>query len=143
MPKRMDDADLPPVVMPSCAIRKTLSGQEALVTGASSGIGRGVALALGQAGADVVVNYHSGEEEAEEVAAAIRHDGGNAYAHQADVSQEDQVQAMFAKMIADFGTIDISKPGSTSETIAVQHFGTLRYPAQAVGSSRGPVPPAA
>ena len=40
----------------------------------------------------------------------------------------------------DFGTIDISKPGSTSETIAVQHFGTLRYPAQAVGSSRGPVP---
>ena len=107
MPERMDDADLPPVVMPSCAIRKTLSGQKALVTGASSGIGRGVALALGQAGADVVVNYHSGEEEAEEVAAAIRHDGGNAYAHQADVSQEDQVQAMFAKMIADFGTIDI------------------------------------
>ena len=107
MPKRMDDADLPPVVMPSCAIRKTLSGQKALVTGASSGIGKGVALALGRAGADVVVNYHSGEEEAEEVVAAIRHDGGNAYAHQADVSQEDQVQAMFAKMIADFGTIDI------------------------------------
>ena len=107
MPKRMDDEDLPPVVMPSCAIRKTLSGQKALVTGASSGIGKGVALALGQAGAEVVVNYHSGKEEAEEVAAAIRHEGGNAYAHQADVSQEDQVQAMFAKTIADFGTIDI------------------------------------
>ena len=40
----------------------------------------------------------------------------------------------------DFGTIDISMPGSTTETIAVQHFGTLRYPAQAVGTSRGPVP---
>ena len=66
--------------MPSCEIRKTLAGQKALVTGASSGIGRGVALALGKAGADVVVNYHSGEEEAEEVVAEIRHEGGNAYA---------------------------------------------------------------
>jgi glucose 1-dehydrogenase len=107
MRKRMDEGDLPPVVMPNCEIRKTLSGQKALVTGASSGIGRGAALALGRAGADVVVNYASKPEQAEEVVAAIRNDGGNAYAHRADVSQEDQVQAMFAKMIADFGTIDI------------------------------------
>jgi glucose 1-dehydrogenase len=107
MRKRMDEGDLPPVVMPNCEIRRTLSGQKALVTGASSGIGRGAALALGRAGADVVVNYASKPEQAEEVVAAIRNDGGNAYAHRADVSQEDQVQAMFAKMIADFGTIDI------------------------------------
>jgi glucose 1-dehydrogenase len=103
----MDDEDLPPVVMPSCEVRKTLSGQKAMVTGANSGIGKGVALALGRADADVVVNYVSKPEQAEEVVAEIRHDGGNAYAHQADVSQEDQVQAMFAKMLDQFGTIDI------------------------------------
>jgi glucose 1-dehydrogenase len=107
MRKRMDEGDLPPVVMPSCEIRRTLSGQKALVTGASSGIGKGVALALGRAGADVVVNYVATPEQAEEVVAAIRKDGGNAYAYQADISQEDQVQAMFARMIADLGTIDI------------------------------------
>jgi glucose 1-dehydrogenase len=107
MRKRMDDEDLPPVVLPSCEVRKTLSGQKALVTGANSGIGKGVALALARAGADVVVNYVSKPEQAEEVVAQIRHEGGNVYAHQADVSQEDQVQAMFARMIADLGTIDI------------------------------------
>jgi glucose 1-dehydrogenase len=107
MRKRVDDEDLPPVVLPSCEVRKTLAGQKALVTGANSGIGKGVALALGRAGADVVVNYLSKPEQAEEVVAEIRHEGGNAYAHQADVSQEDQVQAMFVRMLDQFGTIDI------------------------------------
>jgi glucose 1-dehydrogenase len=101
------DEDLPPVVMPSCETRKTLGGQKALVTGASSGIGRGVALALGRAGADVVVNYVSKPEPAEEVATEIRREGGNAIAIRADVSQEDQVQAMFARAIRELGTIDI------------------------------------
>jgi glucose 1-dehydrogenase len=107
MTKHPVDETLPEVVMPSCAVHKTLSGQKALVTGASSGIGKGVALALSKAGADVVVNYASSPEQAEEVVAEIRHEGGNAYAHQADVSQEDQVQAMFAEMLGKFGTIDI------------------------------------
>ena len=107
MTKHPVDETLPEVVMPSCAVHKTLSGQKALVTGASSGIGKGVALALSKAGADVVVNYASSPEQAEEVVAEIRHEGGNAYAHQADVSQEDQVQAMFAEMLEKFGTIDI------------------------------------
>jgi glucose 1-dehydrogenase len=102
-----DQEDLPPVVMPSCEVRKTLAGQKALVTGANSGIGKGVALALGKAGADVVVNYVTDPEQAEEVVAEIRHEGANAYAHQADVSREDQVEAMFARMIAELGTIDI------------------------------------
>jgi len=99
--------DLPPVVMPRCEVRKTLAGQKALVTGANSGIGKGVALALGRAGADVVVNYVSNPRQAEEVVAEIGHEGGKARAHQADVSQEDQVEAMFARMIAELGTIDI------------------------------------
>jgi glucose 1-dehydrogenase len=107
MTKHRVDESLPEVVMPSCEVRKTLTGQKALVTGANSGIGKGVALALGKAGADVVVNYVAGPEQAEEVVAEIRHEGGKAIAHKADVSQEDQVRAMIAKMIADFGTIDI------------------------------------
>jgi glucose 1-dehydrogenase len=103
----IEDADLPPVVMPSCPIRKTLAGQKALVTGANSGIGKGVAIALGRAGAEVVVNYVARPEQAEEVVAAIRDEGGIAYAHQADVAQEDQVQAMFERMLDELGTIDI------------------------------------
>jgi glucose 1-dehydrogenase len=107
MTKDRVDESLPEVAMPHCEVRNTLTGQKALVTGASSGIGKGVALSLGRAGADVVVNYASQREPAEEVVAEIRHEGGNAYAHRADVSQEDQVQAMFATMLDQFGTIDI------------------------------------
>jgi glucose 1-dehydrogenase len=98
---------LPSVVMPKPPIHTLLSGQKALVTGANSGIGRGVALALGKAGADVVVNYISGDDAADEVVREIRESGSKAYAHKADVSNEADVQAMFAKMVADFGTIDI------------------------------------
>src|ERR1700689_1161368 len=57
---------------PQIAVPKLLFGQKALVTGANSGIGKGVALALGQAGADVVVNYVDGEDAAEQVAAERR-----------------------------------------------------------------------
>jgi glucose 1-dehydrogenase len=101
------DEDLPPVVMPRCEERRILASQKALVTGGSSGIGRAVAVALGGAGADVVVNYRSGEEEAQEVVEAIKDKGSNAIALQADVAKEDQVQAMFARMFEAFGTIDI------------------------------------
>jgi glucose 1-dehydrogenase len=101
------DENLPPVVMPRCEERRILAGQKALVTGGSSGIGRAVAVALGGAGADVVVNYRSGEEEAQEVVEAIKDKGSNAIALQADVAKEDQVQAMFARMFEAFGTIDI------------------------------------
>jgi glucose 1-dehydrogenase len=93
--------------IPSRPIPKVLVGQKALVTGANSGIGRAVAVALGQAGADVVVNYVTGDDLAEEVISEIRKCGSKAYAHKADVSQEDQVQEMFRSMVAQFGTIDI------------------------------------
>jgi len=98
---------LPHVVMPTCPEQKILRGQKALVTGACSGIGKAVAVALGEAGADVVVNYRSGEEQAHEVVEEIRNFGAQAYAHQADVSHEDQIQAMFQRMIQEFGTVDI------------------------------------
>jgi glucose 1-dehydrogenase len=84
-----------------------LAGQKALVTGANSGIGQAVAIALGQAGADVVVNYVAGEDRAKAVAEEIRRSGVRAFAHQADIFAEDQVQEMFRRAIAEFGTIDI------------------------------------
>jgi len=99
--------NLPPVTMPQIAIPTTLKGQRALVTGANSGIGKAVAIALGQAGADVVVNYVAVEKEAQIVVDEIKQSGVRSYAHLADVSKEDQVQAMFARMMQEFGTIDI------------------------------------
>ena len=101
------DPALPPVVMPSCPIEKKLKGQKALVTGASSGLGKGIALGLGHAGADVVVNYRSGEDEARDTVEEIKRCGAGAYAHRCDVSNEDDVAAMFARMLKEFGTIDI------------------------------------
>jgi glucose 1-dehydrogenase len=101
------DPALPPVVMPSCPIEKKLKGQKALVTGASSGIGRGIAVGLGHAGADVVVNYRSGEEEALEAVEEIKRCGTKSYAHRGDVSNEDDVRILFGRMIDEFGTIDI------------------------------------
>jgi len=86
---------------------KPLTGQKALVTGANSGIGEGVALALGQAGADVVVNYVEGDEDANDVVARIRQFGVNAIVHKADVSSEDEVAGMFDRVLGEFGTIDI------------------------------------
>ncbi len=84
-----------------------LKGQKALVTGANSGIGRATAVALGRVGADVVVNYVSGRDAAEEVVREIEGFGVRAYAHEADVSQEDQVVDMVAAMVREFGTIDV------------------------------------
>jgi glucose 1-dehydrogenase len=108
--------DLPDVVMPRCDLRKLLKGQKALVTGANSGIGRAVAIALGMAGADVVVNYRSGDDEAQKVVDEITHCGcaerSRAIAIKADVSKEDEVHAMFERMFAEFGTIDVVVPNA-------------------------------
>lgn len=96
-----------PVDQPSPALPPILQGQKALVTGANSGIGKATAIGLGRAGADVVVNYVFGREAAEEVAEEIRSFGVQAYAHEADVSDEGQVVAMIARMVEQFGTIDV------------------------------------
>lgn len=86
---------------------KLLKGQAALITGSDSGIGKGVAIALAQAGARVVINYVHHAEAAEAVVKEITDAGGEAYCWQTDVSQEDQVIGMFREMFKRYGTIDI------------------------------------
>jgi glucose 1-dehydrogenase len=84
-----------------------LKGQKALVTGANSGIGKAIAIALGAAGADVAVNYVDGDSAAAQVVGTIMSGGSRAIAIKADVSNEAEVQAMFQQMYKEFGTIDV------------------------------------
>lgn len=105
---------------------RPLLNQKALVTGGSSGIGEGCALALGAAGAAVAVNYHSGADEAERVVTAIRDAGGEAFAIKADVSKEEDVQAMFAEAIKRFGTLDILVNNAGLQQDAPFHEMTLK-----------------
>jgi glucose 1-dehydrogenase len=115
----------PRTAAPSRPAFKVLTGQKALVTGANSGLGRAAAIALGQAGADVVVNWVVGEEAAEQVVEEITQSGTRAYAHRADVSREDQVVAMFARMREEFGTIDILVNNAGLQRDAAFHEMTL------------------
>jgi glucose 1-dehydrogenase len=107
-------------------VARPLVGQKALVTGANSGIGRAVAIALGQAGADVVVNYLAGEDRAQEVVRAIEQHGVKAYAHLADVSDETQVRDMFSTMAQRLGTTDILVNNAGLQRDAPFHEMTLK-----------------
>ncbi len=84
-----------------------LSGQRALVTGASRGIGRGIAIELARAGAEVVVNYRSHPEEAEEVCQRCSELGAKAHAISADLGDEDAVEHLVDASIAAMGGVDI------------------------------------
>ncbi|MCY3915136.1 MAG: glucose 1-dehydrogenase [Chloroflexi bacterium] len=84
-----------------------LKDKVALVTGGGRGIGRHIALRLADEGADVLVNYASSEAGAQDIAAQIRGKGRRAIAVKANIAQRDEVDAMFERLAADFGRIDI------------------------------------
>jgi glucose 1-dehydrogenase len=109
------------------ATARRLEGRKALVTGASSGIGRAIALRLALEGASVAVNYLNQPEAAEEVVKIITDADGSALAVQADVSNESQVDAMFARAAAEFGGLDILVNNAGMET----HHAFLEMPLDA------------
>ena len=86
---------------------KVLSGKVALVTGASRGIGKSIAISLGLLGAEVIVNYSSSDASAEEVAKSINDKGGSSYKLKFDVSDEESVNTAVNQIIRDSGKIDI------------------------------------
>lgn len=85
----------------------SVEGKVAIVTGASRGIGRAIAIALGAKGAKVVVNYNKNAAEAEAVVAAIKEKGGEALAIQADVSQQPEAQRLIDETVKAFGKLEI------------------------------------
>jgi 3-oxoacyl-[acyl-carrier protein] reductase len=99
-----------------------LQGQVAIVTGASRGIGREIALALGAEGANVVVNYASSRAAAEAVVSEIQSMGTEAIAVPADVSQSDQVDQLFEATLAKWGRIDVlvNNAGITRDTLLLR-----------------------
>jgi len=99
--------NFPKPCMPDLEHNKILKGQKALVTGASSGIGKAVALGLGKAGASVLINYVVDDGTVGQMIKEIEKSGGKAFGFQADVSKEDQVLSMYQAMFKKFGTIDI------------------------------------
>ncbi len=120
------NAPTPPAsTAPKLPAHPVLAGQKALVTGANSGIGRAIALALGAAGADVVVNYVVGDDAARAVVDEIRGHGVNAVAIKADVSSEAEVDRMFAEAIRGFGTIDILVANAGLQRDAAFHEMTI------------------
>lgn len=86
----------------------SLTDKSALVTGASRGIGRAIAIGLAQAGADVGINFHSHPEEAEETAAEVRRAGRRALLLKADVADYDEMEKMVARTVAEFGKLDLA-----------------------------------
>ena len=97
----------PKAVPPHKPYPVVLEGQPALVTGANSGIGKAVALGLAASGADVVINYIVDLPSAEEVAHAVEEKGSRAIVLKADVSDEADVEAMFAQAVSHFSTLHI------------------------------------
>ena len=85
-----------------------LDGKVALISGASRGIGRGIALQMGRSRAKVAVNYRAHRDEAEAVVAEIRQAGGDAFAYRADVSDRDAVDAMVDATVEQFGRLNIA-----------------------------------
>jgi len=103
-------------------VERTLEGRVALVTGASRGIGRAIALELARSGAVVTVNYHSRADAAAEVVSAIQALGGKAAAVQADVADFAQAEALVQGVVQAYGQIDIlvNNAGITRDMLLLQ-----------------------
>jgi glucose 1-dehydrogenase len=86
---------------------KLLENQVAIITGASSGIGAGVAKAMAAEGARIVINYSSSPDKAENILEEIKSQGGEGFTVKADVSNETEVLAMFRETYNKYGTVDI------------------------------------
>lgn len=99
-----------------------LSGKIALVTGASRGIGRQIALTLAGYGAAVIVNYNGSAQKAEEVVKEIKENGGEAEAVQCDVSQYDKAQELIAGIVKKYGRLDIlvNNAGITRDSLIMK-----------------------
>ena len=93
------------ILTPHVKAPPILTGQKAIVTGASSGIGQGIAISYAQAGCDVLINYSRGREGAEKTAEEVRKLGRKAFLYGADVSKEDQVRGMFEYALEHFGRL--------------------------------------
>lgn len=101
---------------------QNLKDKVAIVTGASRGIGRAIALSLAAEGAKVAVNYARSRDSADEVVAAITAAGGEAIALQGDVSQPDQVENLIGETKSKFGRIDVlvNNAGITRDTLLLR-----------------------
>ena len=99
-----------------------MTNKVALITGASRGIGKGVALELADAGYDVVINYASSDAQAQEVAEEIKAKGVNAKAIKFDVSDKEQVETAIAEILAEFGRIDVlvNNAGITRDNLIIR-----------------------
>lgn len=91
---------------------RALEGQRALVTGAGSGIGRAIAIAFGRAGAAIIVNFRSKEDEAQRVVDEVKAQHGNAIAVRADISKPEECGALFEAARQHFGGVDIVVPNA-------------------------------
>ena len=100
----------------SSPVARRLQNKRALVTGANSGIGRAIAIRLAQEGASVTVNYVTHPEAADEVVREIKDAGGQAIAVMADISNEAQVEAMFARTLGELGGLEILVNNAGMET---------------------------
>src|SRR5699024_6322028 len=99
-----------------------LAGKNALVTGASRGIGKAIAIELASKGANVAVNYAGSKDKAQEVVHQLKEMGVNAFKVQADVADEDSVQTMIKQVIETFGNLDIlvNNAGITKDNLIMR-----------------------